>query len=316
MRRATAIFFLTLLVWTAETSCCSAISNELSLEGKLFYRYQAEENFKKVENGACPTGSFYLLAAPDTLFPMATGSSIQNASFSIILYPGALLNVDSGKLRLLGGRIQVKSEEPLQEPIKFVDSRFVIQFYQGEMLFEMTPLRHAWLAMIKTGEGWLKDRSRRVVVLQPGTEIEIPLFGETVVKERIGSRWQKAPEVAVVEDVAAVFSDKPPENELASKTSILEEETAETEEAAEASATEEVEDSKESKESREAKEPEESVEPEKIQEAQESKEAGLTELPVEKSLPEKGIQTEAIDSIQAPKVASTSAKIEELSDNR
>ncbi len=223
-----SVIIFALLVLLVCSGSCLAMEDGFSLKGNLFYRYQADEAFKKVEDGFCPTGSFFLSTAPDTLFPLATDSSIQNASFSIILFPGTLLKVDRRTLRLLGGRIQIKSDEPLQEPLEFVHSRFVIQFYQGEMLFEVTPLQHAWLAMLKTGEGWLKDLSRRVVVLKPGTEIEVPLFGETVVKERISSRWQSAPEVSVVSDVAAVFSGQQPLDETASATLSADEESEES----------------------------------------------------------------------------------------
>lgn len=202
------VIIFTLLAFFAVSSTCFAIEGKVSFKGNLFFRYQLGEAFKKIENGFYPTGSsFFLLTPPNTLFPLATDTIIQNASFSIILFPGTLLKLDCGILRLLNGRILIKTDEPLQEPLKFIQSRFEIQLYQGELLFEITPLQHAWLAMLKTGEGWLKDISRKIVVLKPGIEIEIPLFGKTVVKEQISSRWQSAPEVSVVSDVAAVFAN-------------------------------------------------------------------------------------------------------------
>lgn len=187
----------------------------ISCHGNLYLRKQIGQAFEKVAAGQIlETG--IISAPPDTLFPLATGSSLQIGSCSVILYPGTTLRIEEKGMRLLGGRIKVSNDNAAAEPLRFISAKFHAELYHGEYLLEVSPDGDNWLAMMKKGEGWMKDRSRRVVEFQPGTEIQVPLFSETLVKERLSPRWEQPPQVAVVDDVAAVFSAAQPENEVAS----------------------------------------------------------------------------------------------------
>lgn len=187
----------------------------ISCLGNLYLRPQNGQAFEKVAPGQTLAAGI-ISAPPDTLFPLATGSSLQIGSFSVILYPGATLRIEEKGMRLLGGRIKVSNENVAAESLRFIAAKYHAELYHGEYLLEVSPDGDHWLAALKKGEGWVKDRSRRLVEFQPGTEVQVPLFSETLVKERLSPRWEQPPQVAVLDDVAAVFSAAQPENEVAS----------------------------------------------------------------------------------------------------
>lgn len=208
--------------------CSSSFALEpANLKGNLFFRTQAGREFNRVKSEFQLKEPALISAPPDSLFPLATGSTIEIASFSLTVFPGSTLKVAGRNLNLLKGRIKITGDNPESSSLRIGDAKFSAEIYHGDFLLEVTPEDDFWMAMSKKGEAWLKDRSRRVVEFQPGSEVHIPLFGKTIVKERLSSRWEKAPEVSVIDNVAAVFSPEPADKGAASQPEQLQDDNAE-----------------------------------------------------------------------------------------
>lgn len=215
-------FALSFLFFILISSYSAALAqNNIVASGSFFFKPLKMHRFEALASESILLGPGTISVLPDTIFPLATSSRLIIGSTSIVLYPGAVMKIDAGLFQPLAGRFFINNENEASDHVSFGNQRFLARFYTGEYLLEITPRNTVWIAMRKSGEGWVKDFERRIVEFQPGTEVEIPPFSSTVVKEIISSRWEKAPEGAVVRDVAAVFSKTLPEDESASETAKI-----------------------------------------------------------------------------------------------
>lgn len=185
----------------------SVFAGEFLPRGRVFFRPQAEHGFSLLSPDHAVNKPGMMAVQPDVLFPLASNTGIIVASHSLTLYPGAMLKFDGSRFMLLGGRILIENDNQETDPIEIVGSRFSARLYHGSFLAEMTPENTFWLAMQKQGDGWLKDQSRKIVEFKPGTEVELPPFSESKVKDSLSPRWDVPPELAVISDIEAVFSE-------------------------------------------------------------------------------------------------------------
>ena len=146
------------------------------------------------------------MAKPLLKTPLASDTVLNISSHSLTLYPGAVIKKKSNHLSVLGGRVMVESDNKRLDPLIFKSKRYLCHYNYGKLLIETTPLKNSWILMKKNGSAWVKTSSRKIIELQVGTEVEIPLFGAVNIGERPSPRWNLAPEVAVVKDVRSVFS--------------------------------------------------------------------------------------------------------------
>jgi hypothetical protein len=181
-------------------------ATELYFSGSVFYRLPSAVNFLPVpeKEKTFPDETVFAVP-PRTKRPLATGSRVLIASHSVVMYPGAVIRVGDGELFPLSGRISFGSEDDVGDDLIIRGEKFMTLYRFGELHVEITPEQDAWLVMTNNGKAWLKDHQRKVVDFQPGTEIYIPRFGNSKVKQRASSRWISPPEIAVVPDVVAVF---------------------------------------------------------------------------------------------------------------
>lgn len=213
-----------------------AVADSLELSGDLVFRLPGAKNFQKKSGEQLNFPEHTIFAVPPFLKePLATNSKLIIASHSITLFPGATIKIAGGILYPLAGRISFSNENKEIAPIVLRGARYFCQYFHGELLVEVTPENTTWILMQNKGSGWVKDLTRKIVELQSGSEVEIPPFKPTKVREIPGSRWAKPPECAVVSNVNAVFypalgdktaSDEPSldgtEEETASDTNLLE----------------------------------------------------------------------------------------------
>ncbi|MDN5278138.1 MAG: hypothetical protein PWR01_2103 [Clostridiales bacterium] len=229
--------------------------------GDLFIRTFAGNEFEAV-----PEGSFFfadeslIAVAPNLKMPLATDSYISFASHTMVLYPGAVFKVKDYGFRLLNGRINLTSQEQELEPVVFRGAKYFFQYSHGDFFLEVTPKDTSWFLMRNKGSAWVKDFSRTVVEFLPGTEIEIPRFGQMKVSERPGSRWELPPECSVLKDAEAVFAiEKKADDSDSKQTGEVGSESIEISSLDSGEETDEAQDADESEESEEPEEPEDEL---------------------------------------------------------
>ncbi|GEM_PF-5979835 len=227
MKKIVQSFLLSIFIFSYSVTLAQA---NIVASGSFFFKPLKMRSFELLASESILPGLGTISVLPDTIFPLATSSRLIIGSTSITLYPGAMLKINAGLFQPLSGRFLINNENEASDHVAFGNRRFMARFYTGEYLLEITPRNTVWIAMRKSGEGWVKDFERRIIEFQPGTEVEIPPFSSTVVKETISSRWEKAPEMAVVREVAAVFSKTLPKDDLASETGQIASETETAEE--------------------------------------------------------------------------------------
>jgi hypothetical protein len=176
----------------------------------VFFQAPGEVGFSRIDiknTLSLPDGAY--MAKPVLKSPLASDTVLNISSHTITLFPGAVLKKRRNKLKVLAGRIMIETDNKNVEPIVFAAKRYLCQFNYGKLLIETTPMNDSWILMKNNGSAWIKTSNRKIIELQAGNEIEIPLFGAVNVGERPGSRWNFAPETAVVKDVKAIFAPTP-----------------------------------------------------------------------------------------------------------
>ncbi len=203
MKNRINVWFIILLLASLAVQLSAA---ELSFSGPVFYRLPAAVSFLPVQeiDKSFPDETVFAVM-PNTKFPLATESRVLIASHSVVMYPGAVIRVDNGVLFPLSGRLSFLNEDESGADLVIRGEKFLALYRLGELHVEITPEQNVWLVMTNNGKAWLKDHQRKVVDFQPGTEVYIPRFGSSKVKQRASSRWMSPPEIAVVSDVASVF---------------------------------------------------------------------------------------------------------------
>jgi hypothetical protein len=219
--KTASLFFLFFFLLTPEI-----FSAEIKPFGNLFYRPQGRSEFKKIDKSFELNGETLLTVPPELKMPLASDSGFLIGSCSVVLFPGSVLKLNDKTFFPLQGRIKLSSSHAQEILIKGL--KFSCGYLEGDLLVEVTPEQTAWLLLLKKGQVWLKDFARKVVNFEPSTEVEIPRFGPTRVRQRPSARWGLSPENAVIPDVEAVFSSgKSVEEKNASETKGLASETEE-----------------------------------------------------------------------------------------
>ncbi|MGM0599318.1 MAG: hypothetical protein ACQETH_05825 [Candidatus Rifleibacteriota bacterium] len=177
---------------------------------RIYFQDLGEVGFSKIESkrDILLADGIYM-SEPRLKSPLATDTALNISSHTVTLFPGAVIKKAENNLMVLSGRIMVESVDKNLKPIIFRGKRYLCHYNYGKLLIETTPLKNTWFLMKNNGSAWIKTFSRKIIDLQAGTEVEVPLFGAVNVDERPGSRWNFAPENAVVKDVKAVFSPNP-----------------------------------------------------------------------------------------------------------
>ncbi|HNW36664.1 MAG TPA: hypothetical protein PKM25_17125 [Candidatus Ozemobacteraceae bacterium] len=151
----------------------------------------------------------------------------EGASDTLELYPGSILAVEKKSVRLDLGRLRLVASG---SPGLVLDlRRAMLELPAGEALAEVDPRGNVRLAL-ERGSGWVKLADRRIIMLAPGKQIEIPRYGTPGQPSETGHIWNTPPEFWLMPRPAAEVPSETvsEETETASDASLIASNTVQT----------------------------------------------------------------------------------------
>ena len=188
MKRKNSLLIISLFIFGIAQNLFSA-SLPLDIEGEYLIRLprssRAVHNDKKV----FPDNAIYSIPneekASDTLL-LLDGHKIK-------LYPGSSFKISKGILIPLVGRFEFSSTDDEANSINIAANNCNAAYTYGHFFIEATPDNGVFFAMKSKGSAWVKDIARNVYELKQGQQIQVPLYGQTVLKSHVESFWGKKP---------------------------------------------------------------------------------------------------------------------------
>lgn len=167
------------------------IAETARFEGICYIRLPGFRNYILQENISNPPEGSFITIKPSVESPIATQSVMLIGSYSMIMYPGAVLRINEKSSTPITGRFVISGRG--EEPFILISRYFELQFFDGEVMIEVTPDNGTYIAMPKKGDAFVKDLYRNVYDLKSRNELYFPLFGESKLSKRLSSFWQDAP---------------------------------------------------------------------------------------------------------------------------
>ncbi len=180
--------FLSLIVLLATQNLFSA-SLPLDIEGEYLIRFPGSSKAVHNKNKVFPDNAIYSIPneakASDTIL-LLSGHRIK-------LYPGASFKISKGLLIPLVGRFEFSTSDDEAESVNIVANNCNSAYTYGHFFIEATPDNGIFFAMKSKGSAWVKDIARNVYELKQGQQVQVPLYGQAVLKSHVESFWGKKP---------------------------------------------------------------------------------------------------------------------------
>lgn len=161
----------------------------LDIEGNYLIRLPGSSKAVHNDNKVFPDNAIYSIPneekASDTLL-LLDGHKVK-------LYPGASFKISKGILIPLVGRFEFSTSDDEANSINIAAINCNAAYTCGHFFIEATPDNGIFFAMKSKGNVWVKDISRNVYELKQGQQIQVPLYGQTVLKSHVESFWGKKP---------------------------------------------------------------------------------------------------------------------------
>ncbi len=188
-----ALFLILAFLFTPCGAVASVFMGNLRLLGDFYLRRPSGVRFSLLRsNDEEPlTKNSILTVRSSAEYPMATDSRILIGSHTLVCYPGTTLKILSDAITPILGRLEIISREA-SEPLRILTGKYSGEILDGNVILEVTPDSGTFVVMRDKGNAWFKDMYRRVFVLQPGSQLHFPLFGQTR-EETAGSFWTAPP---------------------------------------------------------------------------------------------------------------------------
>lgn len=184
-RKLLIIFCLTLFSNVVSTAFASTTAH---VEGAHKIRLAGTARYISKELDSIPNNSIVMI--PDTR--NASPSTLIFETHSIKVFPGAVFKIIGKILQPLSGRFEFNTDVA-SGSLSIYTERCNIGYRKGNFLIESTPDNGVFFALKNNGDVWLKDSYRKVYEMVSSQQIHIPVFGETVVKNRLEGFWYDEP---------------------------------------------------------------------------------------------------------------------------
>ena len=188
MMKTNSLLFLTLFFFLFVQGLYSA-SLPIDIEGDYLIRLPNSSRAIHSRNKIFPDNAIFSIPneekASDTLLILD--------SHRIKLYPGASFKINKGLLIPLVGRFEFSSNENATNSIIIVANNCNAEYSYGHFFIEATPDNGIFFALKSKGSVWVKDTYRKVFELKQGQQIQVPLYGQSVLKSHVESFWGKKP---------------------------------------------------------------------------------------------------------------------------
>ncbi len=184
-RKLLIFFCLTLFSGVVYTAFASTTAH---VEGAHKIRLAGTARYISKELDNIPNNSIVMI--PDTR--NASPSTLIFETHSIKVFPGAVFKIVGKILQPLSGRFEFNTDVA-SGSLSIYTERCNIGYRKGNFLIEATPDNGVFFALKNNGDVWLKDSYRKVYEMVSSQQIHIPVFGETVVKNRLEGFWYDEP---------------------------------------------------------------------------------------------------------------------------
>ena len=188
MKTNNSLLILSLIILFATRNLFSA-PLPLDIEGEYLIRLPGSSKAVHNNNKVFPDNAIYSIPnkekASDTIL-LLDGHRIK-------LYPGASFKISKGLLIPLVGRFEFSTSDNEADSVNIAANNCNAAYTYGHFLIEVTPDNGVFFAMKSKGSAWVKDIARKVYDLKQGQQIQVPLYGQTVLKSHVESFWGKKP---------------------------------------------------------------------------------------------------------------------------
>lgn len=189
INKISLLFFLYLFLSCNSNILASSCSLPISINGYYLIRLPGSSRFIHNTSTNLPDNSIFSI--PDT--NNASNTSIMIDGHLVKAYPGTVFKVSKGSFIPLSGRFEFSSDETATSSISIIANNCNAGYSFGHFLIESTPDNGVFFAMKNKGNVWIKDQHRKVFELKPGQQLHVPLFGESILRNRVEAFWGKEP---------------------------------------------------------------------------------------------------------------------------
>lgn len=220
MNKQYLILILSILILSSSSLIASGLPSKLELIGDVSIRRANKVDFVRVvDNFIDCSNGLILKASPSFKHKLASNTKVLIGSHTITMFPGALLKIGKSGIIPMLGRFDIRNTNENTPSILFTTTKFSCEFCHGKIIIEMCPNGDSHIACPKQVKAWIKEKNRKINVLEAGTEMFFPAFGLSKSQSIISARWSQSPAGYANIDVTAA---KSPEYMNASKTKALE----------------------------------------------------------------------------------------------
>ena len=161
----------------------------LEIEGDYLIRLPGSSRAVRNKYKVFPDNAIYSIPSEEK----ASDTILLLDGHRIKLFPGASFKISKGLLIPLVGRFEFSSSDNATSSINIAANNCNAAYSFGHFFIEATPDNGVFFAMKSKGSAWVKDISRKVFELRQGQQIQVPLYGQTVLKSHVESFWGKKP---------------------------------------------------------------------------------------------------------------------------
>ena len=184
------LFLLILFSFVCIFNAAFAISLPLEIEGDYSIRLPNSGKYIRNYSGKLPDN--IIISIPNDN-KQASDSIALIDGHRIKLFQGASFKISKGSFIPLLGRFEFNSDETATNTISIVANNCNAGYSYGNFFIEVTPDNGVFFALKNKGNAWVKDVNRRVFELKQGQQVQVPLFGASVLRNHVEAFWGKEP---------------------------------------------------------------------------------------------------------------------------
>ncbi len=182
---------ITLYLFLCITKSLFASSISLPININGYYLIRLPGSSKYIQNTLSKLPDNIIFSIPD--INNASNTSFMLDGHLVKAYPGTVFKISKSSFIPLSGRFEFSSDETATNSINIIANNCNAGYSYGHFLIEATPDNGIFFAMKNRGSAWVKDHYRKVFELKSGQQLQVPLFGESILRNRVEAFWGKDP---------------------------------------------------------------------------------------------------------------------------
>lgn len=187
--KITILIILYLFLFFTKSLFASSVSLPIDING--YYLIRLPGSSKYIQNTLTKLPDNIIFSIPD--INNASNTSFTLDGHLVKAYPGTVFKISKSSFIPLSGRFEFTSDETATNSINIIANNCNAGYSYGHFLIEATPDNGIFFAMKNNGSAWIKDHHRKVFELKSGQQLQVPLFGESILRNRVEAFWGKEP---------------------------------------------------------------------------------------------------------------------------